>query len=132
MPRPSATARTRIAVILTLSLATAIVVLALIPLPAAPPVPGSDKTHHFIAFGTLVLPAALLAPRALWWVVPLAVIEAGLIEIVQPHVNRLREWADFTAGLWGVAAGTIAGLALHGIARGAMGAIESSRSQNRL
>lgn len=130
--RQSETGRKRLAHALTACVAAAILVLALIPMPVAPSVPGSDKTHHFIAFAALVLPAALFHPRALWWALPLAVVEAGLIEIVQPHVNRMREWADFTAGVRGALAGAAAGLALHHAVRLAMGKTDSNRSENRL
>ena len=67
LPHPG---RKRVAHALTAGLATAIFVLALIPLPSPPQVPGTDKTHHFIAFAALVLPAALLYPRMLWWYCP--------------------------------------------------------------
>lgn len=44
---------------------------------------------------------------------PLIVAQAGLIEIVQPYVNRMREWADFVAGLKGTGIGLALGLGLH-------------------
>ena len=130
--RLSETRRKRVAYALTVCVAAAILVLALVPLPAAPSVPGSDKTHHFIAFAALVCPVALIYPRALWWALPLAVSEAGLIEIVQPYVNRMREWADFTAGVKGALAGAAAGLALHYAARATTTKTVSDRSGKRL
>lgn len=125
------TGRKTAAYALTVGLATMIFILAMIPLPTAPSIPGADKTHHFIAFAALVLPAAVLYPSALWWVLPFAVLEAGTIEIVQPYANRMREWADFTAGLKGALAGVVAGITLHYIMRAAMMKTASNRSQNR-
>ncbi len=105
--------RHRIALILTAALSLVIFVFALIPLPAPPPVPGTDKDHHLIAFAAFTLPCAALAPRSLLWVLPAIIAQAGLIEIIQPFVNRLGEWADFTADLKGVGLGLVIGLALH-------------------
>jgi len=117
-PHPTALRRpeTRHAAALALTaiLSLAIFVLALIPLPEMPDLPGTDKQHHLIAFAALTLPCALFYPRALFWVLPLVVAQAGLIEIVQPYVNRMREWADFVAGLKGVGIGLGLGLGLHG------------------
>lgn len=103
----------KIALGLTAALALIILGLSLIPLPAPPSMPGTDKLHHLIAYAALTLPCAVLWPRALPWVLPLIILEAGLIEIIQPYVNRMREWADFVADLKGVGLGLILGLALH-------------------
>lgn len=105
--------RHRAALALTAILSLAILILSLIPLPAPPAVPGTDKLHHLIAFAALTLPCAALYPRALLWVLPAIVLEAGLIEIVQPYVSRMREWADFVADMKGVAIGLVLGLTLH-------------------
>ena len=102
------------ALALTATLSFMVLTLSLTPLRTPPPVPGTDKLHHLIAYAALVLPAAALHPRALIWVLPLAVGLGGLIEIVQPYVNRVGEWADFIAGLKGVAIGLGLGLILSG------------------
>lgn len=103
----------KIALGLTAGLALVILALSLIPLPAPPPVPGTDKLHHLIAYAALTLPCAVLWPRALIWVLPCIILQGGLIEIVQPWVNRMGEWADFVADLKGVAIGLCLGLCLH-------------------
>lgn len=113
VPAPPKQPTRKIALALTAALSLAIFALALLPLPIPPPQPGVDKTHHLVAFAALVLPATVLWPRLLPWVLPGAVLQAGLIEIVQPYVNRAGEWADFTAGLRGILAGMAVGLALH-------------------
>jgi hypothetical protein len=107
--------RRTVALALTGGLSVVIFVLALIPLPQATNLPGNDKLHHLIAFAALTLPCAVFYPRALIWVLPVIVAQAGLIEIVQPYVNRMREWADFVADLKGIAIGLGLGLGLHGV-----------------
>jgi len=102
--------RRAIALTLTAVLSLVIFIGALIPLTVPPAVPGTDKQYHLIAFAALTLPCAALYPRALIWVLPLIVGQAGLIEIVQPYVNRMREWADFVADLKGVGIGLILGI----------------------
>ena len=122
----SEASRKAIALSLTAALSVAIFVLALIPLELPPAMPGTDKLHHLVAFAALTLPCTALYPRALLWVLPAIVLQAGLIEIVQPYVNRMREWADFVADMKGVALGLGAGLLLHSLRntmrrRGAIG-----------
>ena len=103
----------RLSIWLTLLLAVVIGVLTLVnlPLPASPP--GNDKLHHFLAFAGLVFPVALLWPRALGRVVPVAIAYGGLIELIQPFVGRSAEWADFGMDVLGVGVGTLLGWALH-------------------
>ena len=109
--------KTRRTVALTLTgvLSVIIFVFALTPLPVPPELPGTDKQYHLLAFAVLTLPCAVFYPRALVWMLPLIVAQAGLIEIVQPFVNRVREWADFVAGLKGIVLGLGLGLGLHGV-----------------
>tara|TARA_B100000315_G_scaffold45852_2_gene40654 strand:+ start:1785 stop:1982 length:198 start_codon:yes stop_codon:yes gene_type:complete len=51
-------------------------------------------------------------PRAAILVFPLSVLYGGLIEIIQPYVNRLAEWEDFFADTAGAITGTTIGLAI--------------------
>ena len=120
----SQASRKAIALSLTAALSVAIFVLALIPLELPPAMPGTDKLHHLVAFAALTLPCAALYPRALFWVLPAIVLQAGLIEIVQPYVNRMREWADFVADMKGMALGLCFGLALRSV--GAMMALRGA------
>jgi VanZ family protein len=82
-----------------------ITVLSLIPLPELPPVPGSDKTHHLIAYGSLMFPLALRRPRYWWWVALAFVAWSGGIELIQPFVNRYAEWMDLLANVVGLCLG---------------------------
>jgi len=111
----SSDARRRRALILTLGLGAIIFVVTMVPVETPPPVPGTDKLHHLVAFAALTLPCAALWPRALPWILPCIVAEAALIEIVQPYVGRLRELSDFVADVKGIGIGLAAGLTIAAI-----------------
>jgi len=70
---------------------------------AGTPLPLTDKQLHALAFGLLVLPAALTRPRALLWLAPLALLYGAAIEVIQPSVGRTGEWADLLADGVGIA-----------------------------
>ena len=94
---------------ITVLLLLVITLLSLYPLPALPEVPGADKTHHLIAYGFLAFPAALKGPNKLTILLLCFVAFGGLIELIQPYVNRYGEWLDFVANTAGVALGTAIG-----------------------
>ena len=97
----------------TIALLTVVTVLSLSPLPQLPGPTGGDKLHHFVAYSALAFPAAFAGARN-WPAVILALaVWSGLIEVVQPYVNRWGEWADFAANLSGLALGALAGMALR-------------------
>ena len=80
--------------------------LTLTPSTPTPPVIAlTDKAYHFIAFAGLVLPVALLSVNSLAWLIPVAFVYGGLIELLQPHVGRSGEMADLAANALGLAAG---------------------------
>jgi len=75
---------------------------SLFPANYLPPAPGSDKTHHFIGYCVLMLPTALRRPKY-WLVIAVSFIAwSGLIELIQPHVNRYGEWLDLAANSIGI------------------------------
>jgi hypothetical protein len=74
---------------ISLVLLLVITALSLLPLPELPKVPGSDKTHHFVAYGLLILPAALRLPQYFLWVALGFGVWSGAIELLQPYVNRV-------------------------------------------
>ncbi len=85
----------------------AITFLSLWPLPELPPVPGSDKTHHFIAYAILMLPTALRKPQK-WPLIALSFVAySGAIELIQPYVNRYGEWLDMLANTGGILCGFV-------------------------
>ena len=104
---------TFLAAVSTLLLAVLIGVLTMMPAPALPQVAGSDKLHHMLAFMALALPTAVLRPRWSPLVALILAIYGGLIELVQPYVDRSRDFADWQADLIGIALGTGLGLLLH-------------------
>ena len=92
---------------LTFVLLATITVFSLLPLEALPPAPGTDKTHHFIAYAMLMLPTALRKP-AHWIILGLFfILYSGAIELIQPFINRYGEWMDLFANSVGVICGAI-------------------------
>ena len=95
-------------IVITLATLVAITFLSLWPLEQLPPVPGTDKTHHFIAYACLMFPAALRKPKN-WLLIGLLFIAySGSIELIQPYVNRYGEWLDMLANVTGVVCGALA------------------------
>jgi hypothetical protein len=72
-----------------------------------------DKLYHIAAFVALLLPAALLDPRGLRWVLPAGLALGLAIEVVQPNVGREASAFDFLADAIGLALGLVMGLALR-------------------
>lgn len=79
-----------------------ITTFSLSPLDSLPEAPGSDKTHHFIAYAALAFPAALRKPKRGKVILAGFALYSGLIELIQPHVNRYGEWMDFLANIGGL------------------------------
>lgn len=98
---------------ITLLVLTAITVLSLTPLKALPPPPGSDKTHHFIAYATLMLPCAIRKPKHLPMITLFFVGWSGIIELIQPYVNRYGELEDLIANIGGLGCGLLIGVAVR-------------------
>jgi VanZ family protein len=100
--------------VLVLGMAGIIALATLTPPGRMPQGPaGLDKVFHALAFGALVLPAALLRPDRLLVVLLFAIAYGGLIELIQPLVGRSAEWADLLADALGALAGAGLGLALR-------------------
>ena len=93
---------------LSLVMLLAITALSLHPLDNLPEAPGSDKTHHLIAYAALAYPASLCKPKRWQAIITIFALYSGLIELIQPHVNRYGEWMDFLANI----SGLIIGIAL--------------------
>ncbi len=72
-----------------------------------------DKLYHIAAFAALILPAAILDPRGLRWVLPAGLALGLAIEIIQPNVGREASAFDFLADALGLALGAALGLALR-------------------
>jgi VanZ family protein len=80
-------------------------ILSLSPLEQLPPAPGSDKIHHLIAYASLSLPVALRKPKFFWLIIVGYLLFSGLIELIQPYVNRYGEWLDMLANSLGILCG---------------------------
>ena len=94
-------------VAITLLILVVITLLSLWPAGQLPKVPGTDKTHHFIAYAGLMFPAALRKPKY-WLFIGLFFIGwSGAIELIQPYVNRYGEWLDLLANSGGVLCGVL-------------------------
>ncbi len=111
----SPSARRAMAYTLTIALAALIGCLTLSPAITPPQgmFLGMDKIYHILGFSALILPGAVLYPRALFWTIPAALLFGGAIEIIQPSVGRARELADFVADGFGVGGGILLGLWAH-------------------
>lgn len=94
-------------IILTLFTLTAITALSLWPLDSLPAFPGSDKTHHFIAYALLIFPTALRKPPYWKLIALLFIAYSGVIELIQPYVNRYGEWLDLAANTGGILCGLL-------------------------
>jgi hypothetical protein len=102
---------------LTTLLAMAILGLTLSP-PMTLPLPDTgflqvDKLYHIAAFAALMLPAAILNPRSLRWILPAGLALGLAIELIQPQVGRDASAFDFLADAIGLALGAALGLSLR-------------------
>lgn len=84
-----------------------ITILSLTPIQQLPSVPGSDKTHHFISYALLFFPVALARPKHWLFIGLFFAIFSGIIELIQPYVNRYGEWMDLLANCIGLFCGFI-------------------------
>lgn len=89
----------------TLLILVSIATLSLWPADQLPSVPGTDKTHHFIAYVTLIFPTALKQPKNYLVLIAAFVAFSGAIELIQPYVNRYGEWLDMLANVAGLIIG---------------------------
>lgn len=99
---------------ITLMLLVSITTLSLWPVAHLPDVPGTDKTHHLIAYAALMFPTALARPRYILAITVGFIVFSGLIELIQPYVNRYGEWLDMAANILGLFLGwLLAKVILH-------------------
>ncbi|MDN3652517.1 VanZ family protein [Thalassotalea ponticola] len=84
-----------------------ITILSLYPVDSLPSVPGTDKTHHFIAYAALAFPIALARPKKWLLFIVGLLAYSGIIELIQPHVYRYGEWLDLGANGLGLVVGVL-------------------------
>lgn len=98
--------------IITLGTLLLVSLASLFPAEHLPAVPGTDKTHHFISYCILVLPVAIKQPKFWPTITCFLLIWSGIIELIQPYVNRYGEWYDFYANAAGIILGLMIGTLL--------------------
>lgn len=110
---------TRLWLPLTLAVLLALTALSLSPLPELPlpDVASSDKLHHLVAYALLALPVATARPTGWLWIMAFFLAWSGMIEILQPYVNRYGEWADMAANATGLLLGAGAGVGARRLAQ---------------
>ena len=92
-----------------------ITTLSLYPLQEQPNIPGSDKIHHLIAYSALAIGIGLRRPSNYVLIIIFLSFYSGLIEIIQPYVNRFREIEDFLFNNLGIFIGLTLGIAINKI-----------------
>ena len=96
---------------LTIIVTFTLTVAMLWPLEAPPPAPeGIDKLVHLIAFAALAFPLARTGRFGLLPVFISASAFGGIIEVIQPSLNRSADFNDWVADIVGVALGIGCGL----------------------
>ena len=90
---------------ITVFLLVSITTLSLWPAAHLPSAPGSDKTHHFIAYAALIFPTVIKKPKYYLIICIGLFTFSGLIELIQPYVNRYGEWLDMLANTGGLFCG---------------------------
>tara|TARA_B110000008_G_scaffold170305_1_gene170066 strand:+ start:45 stop:401 length:357 start_codon:yes stop_codon:yes gene_type:complete len=97
----------------TIFLLLVITFLSLYPITELPETQEIDKIYHLVAYFLLALPSGLKKPNKWVLIIFLFIIFGGVIEIIQPYVNRYGEWLDFFANTIGVISGFFVGVFLN-------------------
>ena len=92
-----------------------ITLISLYPLQEQPNIPGSDKVHHLIAYSALAIGVGLRRPSNYVLIIIFFSFYSGLIEIIQPYVNRFREIEDFLFNNLGIFIGLTLGIFINKI-----------------
>ena len=95
--------------IYTIIILLIITFLSLYPLKELAPFPSNDKVLHLIAYSTLTICLGLRKPPRYILLLIFFSIYSGLIEIIQPYVNRFAEIEDYIFNNLGLIIGFIIG-----------------------
>ena len=95
--------------------ATIVAYLSLSPIETVPDLKVSDKLEHFAAYTLLGLLCTLSRKSFLSFgsTLLLVLVYGGLIELIQPYVNRFMEFGDFAANTLGAVCGGAVAYALR-------------------
>jgi len=99
--------------IYTFLIFTLITFLSLYPLKEQPSIPGSDKIHHLIAYSALTIGVGLRRPKNYFLIITFFSFYSGLIEIIQPYINRFGEIEDFIFNNLGIFIGFTLGIIIN-------------------
>ena len=89
--------------------------LSLYPLQEQPSIPGTDKIYHLIAYSALTIGVGLRRPSNYILLITFFSFYSGLIEIIQPYVNRIGEIQDFLFNNLGIFIGLTLGIFINKI-----------------
>ena len=89
--------------------------LSLYPLKQQPSIPGTDKIHHLIAYSALTICIGLRKPSNYILLILFFSFYSGLIEIIQPYINRFGEIEDFLFNNLGILIGLTLGILINKI-----------------
>ncbi|WP_440651081.1 VanZ family protein [Candidatus Pelagibacter sp. HIMB1495] len=89
--------------------------ISLYPLKNQFGIPGSDKIHHLIAYSALGFGVGLRRPSNFLLIVIFFSSYSGLIEIIQPYVNRFGDLEDFIFNNLGIIIGLALGIVINKI-----------------
>jgi VanZ family protein len=104
----------RVGIVLSVLALVILTVLLLLPSDKTPQTGTvSDKVLHAVGYFGLCLPVLLVWPAIWRWVLALAALHGGMIEIIQPSVGRSAEFADFLANLFGAGLAVLVALWLN-------------------
>ena len=92
-----------------------ITLLSLYPLKEQPIIPVSDKITHLIAYSALTIGVGLRRPSNYFLIIIFFSFYSGLIEIIQPYVNRFGEIEDFLFNNLGIFIGLSLGIVINKI-----------------
>lgn len=87
--------------------AVIVLIATLLPMQQIVSAPGSDKIHHILGFAFWASLCAFGPSKRFLGFALIIIACGGLIELIQPFVNRRAEWNDFWADVAGVASASV-------------------------
>ncbi|MEC7986820.1 MAG: VanZ family protein [Myxococcota bacterium] len=74
---------------------------------------GNDKYNHILAYATISFPISLVRPQRWTFLLVLCILWSGVIEFIQPYIQRSGEWLDILANVIGIWCGFLASLPIR-------------------
>ena len=95
--------------IYTILILSIITILSLYPLNQQAAFPGSDKMHHLIAYSSLTICIGMRKPPKYILILIFMSLYSGMIELIQPYVNRFADFEDYIFNNLGMIIGFVLG-----------------------